>query len=197
MEGTLERAVHVLRRGGLVVYPTDTVYGLGADALCDEAVERVFEAKQRPLSKPISIAVNDMEMLRCVSVVTPEAEEFATLFLPGPYTIVLKARRILPKVLTGGTDLIGVRIPAHEIALALIEKFDGPITATSANISGEKDPVSPEEVHVVHDLLIDGHVLPGTPSTVVDLVHFRVLRTGPGMEEIRDYLKRRGQRGVG
>lgn len=189
----IRRAVEVLRRGGLVVYPTDTVYGLGADALCDGTVEKVFEAKGRPISKPISIAVSDVDMLCCVAHVTPDAEEFVERFLPGPFTIVLESRKILPPALTGGTGLIGVRIPAHDLALLLIQEFDAPITATSANLSGESAPASPEEVDVPYDLLIDGGVLPGTPSTVVDLVHSCILRRGPRAGEIEEFLaSRRG-----
>ncbi|MDI6720624.1 MAG: L-threonylcarbamoyladenylate synthase [Methanomicrobiales archaeon] len=190
----IREAVRVLQRDGLVVYPTDTIYGLGGDALSDDAVLKVFEAKQRPHSQPISVAVSDVDMLCAIAVVPDEAMEFIERFLPGPVTVVLKAKSLLPPMLTGGGERIGVRIPAHEIALSLISALDGPITATSANLHGEKDPATPAEVRVPHDLLIDGGRLPGTPSTVVDLVQWKVLRPGERVREVIACLAARGAR---
>ena len=132
---------------GLVVYPTETVYGLGADAFSDEAILKVYEAKKRPLAMPVSIAVSDFDMLYAVARVEPEMEPFLTTFLPGPVTVVLPARKTIPAILTGGTGLIGIRMPAHDLALQLIAKFDAPITATSANLHGAKDPVIAGRVH--------------------------------------------------
>lgn len=185
----IQEAVKVLHRDGLVVYPTDTIYGLGADALSDEAVMEVYEAKHRLLSKPISIAVSDRDMLGALAVVTPVAETFIEQFLPGPFTVVLKAKKLLPAVLTGGTGMIGIRIPAHPIALELIQQFDGPITATSANLSGGKDPVTINDVHVRYDLLIDVGRLTGLPSTVVDLVEMRMIRPGERADEAAAFLR--------
>lgn len=188
----IREAVRVLQRDGLVVYPTDTTYGLGGDALSEDAVLKVFEAKQRPLSQPISVAVSDQDMLGAIAVVPDDAGEFIERFLPGPVTVVLKAKSLLPPMLTGGADRIGIRIPAHDVALAVISALDGPITATSANLHGEKDPATPAEVRVPHDLLIDGGKLPGTPSTVVDLVQWKVLRPGERVHEVAAYLESRG-----
>lgn len=185
----IQEAVKVLHRDGLVVYPTDTIYGLGADALSDEAVAAVYEAKHRLLSMPVSIAVSDYDMLQALAVVTPVAERFIEAFLPGPFTVVLKAKKLLPAVLTGGTGLIGIRIPAHPIALELLRQFDGPITATSANLSGGKDPVTINDVHVRYDMLIDAGRLTGVPSTVVDLVEMRMLRPGERAEEAAAFLR--------
>jgi L-threonylcarbamoyladenylate synthase len=188
----IEQAVAVLRRDGLVVYPTDTVYGLGADALSEEAVLRVFEAKGRPLGQPISVAVSDREMMSCIAQVSPEAEALIERFLPGPMTIVLPAKSVLPPLLMAGTGRIGVRIPDHEIALSLIRAFDSPITATSANQSGGKDPRSEDEVDVPHDLLLSGGTLPGVPSTVVDAEHRVILRPGTQAGEIQAFLSGMG-----
>ena len=185
----INEAVKVLHRDGLVVYPTDTIYGLGADALSDEAVAEVYEAKHRLLSKPISIAVSDRDMLGALAVVTPVAEIFIEQFLPGPFTVVLKAKKLLPVVLTGGTGMIGLRIPAHPIALELIQQFDGPITATSANLSGGKDPVTINDVHVRYDMLIDVGRLTGLPSTVVDLVDMHMIRPGERAAEAAAFLQ--------
>ena len=185
----IERAVSVLMHDGLIIYPTDTLYGLGADAFSDEAIEKVYEAKKRDLSKPISIAVSDFEMLAAVSPINRFAEEFIEKFLPGPVTVVVPARKMLPAMLTGGTGMIGIRIPAHDLALQIIERFDAPITATSANLSGGKDPQIPEECTVPRDLFVDGGRLPGTPSTVVDLVKKEIIRRGADADTIEVFLR--------
>ena len=188
----IDMAVRVLSRDGLVVYPTETVYGLGADALSEDAVMRVYEAKNRPVSKPISVAVSDMEMLDAVAVVDDAARAFIERFLPGPVTVVIPAKSCLPEILTGGTGLIGVRWPDHEIALAIISRLDTPITSTSANISDDIPPTRPEEVSVPHDYLVDGGELPGTPSTVVDLTARRILRKGAEWEAVEAFLETLG-----
>lgn len=187
-QSIIQEAVRVLRRDGLVVYPTDTIYGLGADAFSENAIERVYEAKMRPRAMPVSVAVSDCEMLAAIAVVDRAADAFIDRFLPGPVTVVLRAKSCLPEILTGGTGLIGVRFPDHPVPLAIIRELDAPITATSANLHGAPDPVTANDVHVPHDLLIDGGRLPGTPSTVVDLVHRQVLRMGAEIEEVAGFL---------
>ena len=116
----IEKAVSVLSHDGLIVYPTDTVYGLGADALSDEAIDKVYAAKQRPLAMPISVAVSDFEMLGAISRTEPWMDEFIERFLPGPVTVVLPARKCIPDILTGGTGMIGIRIPANDLAQQII-----------------------------------------------------------------------------
>ena len=191
----VERAVQVLRRDGIIAYPTDTVYGLGGDAFSDDAVLRVYEAKMRPLGKPISVAVSDTEMLCAIAIVDDLSLDFISRFLPGPVTVILESRSCFPDLLTVGTGRIGVRIPAHDLALDIIRGLDSPITATSANISGEEDPVSPGEIRVPYDLLVDGGTLKGVPSTVVDLGEGRILRRGTLAEEIDIYLREHAGRG--
>ena len=186
----IQEAASVLHRDGIIVYPTETVYGLGADALSEHAIHRVYEVKQRLLSKPMSVAVSDIEMLNIVAQVGEEEEKFIKKFLPGPVTVVLPSTSCLPEILTGGTGLIGVRMPDHEVALAIIREFDMPITSTSANISGREPPVRFDQVTVTYDLFVDGGTLSGTPSTVVDLVHRQILRAGGRVEEIGQYLSK-------
>lgn len=186
---SIEKAVAVLRRDGVIVYPTETVYGLGADALSDEAVMRVYELKNRPLSQPMSVAVSDVDMLAAIAVVDDAAEAFIERFLPGPTTVILPAKSCLPTILTGGIGWIGIRMPAHPVALRIIELLDSPITATSANLSGEEPPTRPEEVFVPHDYLVDGGELPGTPSTVVDFSTRTILRKGKNWEEVEAFFE--------
>ena len=118
-------------------------------------------------------------------------DNFFETFLPGPVTVVLPARNCVPEVLTGGTGLIGIRMPAHPLALQLIAAFDAPITATSANLHGAKDPQTPEECTVPHELLIDGGRLPGTPSTVIDLQKREIIRSGADIEKVASFLRSR------
>jgi L-threonylcarbamoyladenylate synthase len=188
----VDRAVQVLRRDGIIVYPTETVYGLGGDAFSDDAILRVYEAKGRPLGKPISVAVSDIDMLCAIACVDDPGMEFIGRFLPGPVTVILEARSCIPPLLTGGTGRIGIRIPAHDLALRIIGSFDSPITATSANIAGEQDPVRPSDIRVPYDLLVDGGVLQGTPSTVVDLVDRQILRKGVLADEVAGFLREQG-----
>lgn len=184
----IAQAASILMHDGIVVYPTETVYGLGADALSDEAILKVYEAKKRPLAMPVSIAVSDMDMLHAVARTEPWMEPFLCTFLPGPVTVVLPARNCVPPILMGGTGLIGIRMPSHPLALELIRKFDGPITATSANLHGGKEPQVPDECTVPRELLIDGGRLPGTPSTVVDLPGKRVIRAGADIDRVAKFL---------
>ncbi len=181
-------AVRVLRRDGLVVYPTETVYGLGADAFSEDAIYRVYEAKRRPFAEPLSIAVADYEMICSIAHVDECTQEFMEIFLPGPITVVLPARSCLPKVLSGGTGMIGIRYPAHDVPVRIVTELDAPITATSANQHGGKEPTTPQECHVPYDFLIDGGRLQGTPSTVVDMVHRVILREGTNAAEVRAFL---------
>ena len=174
---------------GLVIYPTETLYGLGADAFSDEAIIRVYEAKKRPLGMPVSIAVSDFDMLAAVAYVKPDMEGFLETFLPGPVTVIMPARNSVPEILTGGTGMIGIRMPAHPMAQRLIEAFDSPITATSANLHGANDPKTPDECTVPHEFLIEGGKLPGIPSTVVDLVAKTILRPGAELEKVAQFLK--------
>ncbi|MDI6884182.1 MAG: L-threonylcarbamoyladenylate synthase [Hadesarchaea archaeon] len=182
----ITKAAAVVKAGGLVVYPTETVYGLGADACSDEAVAKVFAAKVRPLESPISVAVSSIEMARQVAELTPVAETLLKKFAPGPLTVVVKAKPTVSKLLTSGTGKVGIRVPDHPAALRLIEFAGGPITTTSANVSGGPPPTTVKEalgqLGDKIDLALDaGRCELRTPSTVVDLStkHLKILREGP------------------
>ena len=180
----IEEAVRILHRDGMVVYPTDTLYGLGADALSEQAVLGVYEAKQRIHGNPVSIAVADFEMIELVAVVDDISRAFCERFLPGPVTVILPARPVLPPMLTGGTGQIGIRMPDHPVAHALLEAFDSPITATSANTSGSPEPMALAEVNVPHEFSLEGGELSGTASTVVEPSTGQIFRVGDDMEAI-------------
>jgi L-threonylcarbamoyladenylate synthase len=132
-EQEVEKVVTALRKGNLVVYPTETLYGLGANALDETAVKRVFIAKNRPFDMPISIAVSDLQMMENVAVLDPISRRLAQKFMPGPITLVLKKKPKVPDLVTAATDEVGIRMPDHPLALKIIQKF-GPITSTSAKL---------------------------------------------------------------
>jgi len=193
----LKRAADVLLRGGLVAFPTETVYGLGADAMNPAAVDRIFEAKGRPATNPTIIHVADVAGAKACAADWPEeADELANAFWPGPLTIVVPAASgIAPAALAGGTT-VGLRIPNHPVASALLKAVGKPIAAPSANRSESLSPTTAQ--HVLRtldgriDLVLDGGPTPGgLESTVVDLSVSppRLLRPGLiSAEQLRWYL---------
>lgn len=182
----VREAAEVLRGGGLVAFPTETVYGLGANALDAAAVTRVFAAKGRPPTNPLIVHV--AERSQAVSLTpewTPAAEKLAVAFWPGPLTLVLKKRPDLPDVVTAGGPTVAVRVPAHPVALALLKECGLPVAAPSANRSGELSPTTADHVRTSLadriDVLLDGGPCPGgLESTVADVSGdgVKVLRPG-------------------
>ena len=168
-------AADAIRRGGLVAFPTETVYGLGADALNQKAVAQIYTAKKRPLDNPIIVHVASREEVYKLSESVPErANRLIDNFWPGPLTLVLKASKTVPRATTGGLDTVAIRMPSHTVALALIRESKVPIAAPSANLSGRPSPTTAE--HVRQDLggridvILDaGSTMVGIESTVLDL----------------------------
>jgi L-threonylcarbamoyladenylate synthase len=171
----IQAAAEIIKKGGLVAFPTETVYGLGADALNAEAVLALFEAKRRPLDNPPIVHVADAgEVEKLVQSVPPKAHMLMERFWPGPLTLVFKRAEVVPKVTVAGLDTIAVRMPKHPVALALIRQSRCPIAAPSANLAGKPSPTTAQ--HVFEDLngridaILDGGATRiGVESTVVDL----------------------------
>jgi L-threonylcarbamoyladenylate synthase len=179
-------AVKTINEGGVIVYPTETVYGIGCLATDEKAIRRVYEIKKRPLSMPLSIAVSSLEMMETVAKI--EAEDFIKKFLPGPVTVILKRKKVLPDILTAGSKYVGIRYPENQMAIDLIRQT-GPIVSTSANHHGEKDPVSLEDIKIDVDYILDGgRTKYGGPSTIVDLHEYEVVRKGVNYERVRAYM---------
>jgi L-threonylcarbamoyladenylate synthase len=177
----VEEAAETIKKGGIVVYPTETVYGLGADVFSEEAIKSVYEIKNRSFSEPLSIAVSSHEMME--ELVYIDHEDFIKRFLPGPMTVILKKKAVLPDILNAGSDLVGIRYPDHLVALQIIN-LTGPITSTSANPSGRESPTCVEEVEVEVDLVVDGGKCKySMESTIVDLVNMRIVRKGAGYDD--------------
>ncbi|MEZ0290208.1 MAG: L-threonylcarbamoyladenylate synthase [Sulfolobales archaeon] len=172
----IREAADVIRRGGIVAFPTETVYGLGADAFNRDAVKRIFEVKRRPMDNPLIIHIRDLFDLEKVAREIPEkAFKLIERLWPGPLTLILPRNARVPLETTGGLDTVAVRNPAHPIALKLIELSKTPIAAPSANISGRPSPTRAE--HVIEDLyglvevIIDGgETIYGLESTIINIL---------------------------
>lgn len=144
-------AADIIRGGGLVAFPTETVYGLGADALNESAVSKVYEAKGRPSDNPMIVHIAEFEDLyKLTESVTDDMKHLMDAFWPGPMTMILRRSSIVPDVTTGGLDTVGVRLPSNEVARKLIKEAGCPLAAPSANISGRPSPTTAE--HVIYDL---------------------------------------------
>lgn len=183
----MARAADLIRRGGLVAFPTETVYGLGANALDAQAVTRIYEAKGRPWASPLIVHVADEMMARTVTADWPEAaHRLAECFWPGPLTIIVKKADMVPDLVTAGLDSVGVRVPSHPVALELIRRAGVPIAAPSANRFGEISPTTAEHVRASLgariDMILDaGPSQVGIESTVVSLRRDPPAVLRPGM----------------
>lgn len=189
----------IIKYGGIVVFPTETVYGIGANALDEDAVKRLYDIKKRPLNKPISLLVSNIDMINQITKNVTELE-YALIkeFFPGPLTIILKKKDILPNIVTAGSDTVGIRMPANEIALKLIEYAGVPIATPSANISGkpsgtELKDIMKEFAEGVDYFVNGGKCKIGIASTIVQVIDGvpHILREGLiSKEKIEEVCKK-------
>ena len=191
-----EKASAVLNQGGVMIYPTETLYGVGAFATNNGAVEKIFEIKGRPHGKPIPILVKDIQMLRKIA----ESNELATIlsekFWPGRLTMILKLKTELPELITCGTGKIAVRISSHPFLKALFDIIEKPLTSTSANLSGDQNLLNSKELLNAFngkvDLIVDSGKIPESKgSTIVDLTQNppQILREGDiKSETLKEYI---------
>jgi L-threonylcarbamoyladenylate synthase len=191
IENNILTASRIITGGGLVVYPTDTVYGLGCDPFNMEAVTRVFKVKGER-DKPLPILSSDVKSVKRIAFLSERAGRVAARFWPGPLTLVVPKKPLLPDVVTCNLDSVGVRIPQHNVALKFISLSKGLLVGTSANKTGEKPPCTAQEaaekLGKEVDVVLDGGPAPlGIPSTVVDLTQEKpkILRDGSiSLEEL-------------
>lgn len=187
----LKEVASIIREGGIVIFPTETVYGIGVNGLNETAIKKLYEVKQRPINKPISLLVNSIEMIEEIAKDITEIEyDLIKRFFPGPLTIVLKKREIVPDIVTAGFNTVGIRMPENEIALKLIEYAGVPIATPSANISGRPSGTNLKEImkdfNNKVDYFIDGGISKiGVASTIVQLINGNpyILRKGKISEE--------------
>jgi L-threonylcarbamoyladenylate synthase len=185
MERMILQAIETLKNGGIVAFPTDTVYGLGANASSHDAIVRIYEAKRRPRRLALPLLLADVSQIPSLARDIPEiAWLLAKHFLPGSLTLVLYKSPSVSSLITGGSEKIAVRVPDHPIPIALLDGLDAPITGTSANLTGRPSPLTTQEVHNQLgdrvDLIIDGECPGGVVSTVIDITTDpnRILRVG-------------------
>ena len=193
----INKAAELIKQGKIVVFPTETVYGIGTNGLDLKAVKRLYEVKQRPLDKPISLLVANMEMVNQIAKDITEIEyKIMEAFFPGPLTIILKKKDIVPDILTAGQDTVGVRMPSNETARQLAKISGVPIAAPSANISGEPSGTNLQNIQQYFgtkvDFYIDGGESElGLASTIVKVIDGKpqILRQGSiTLEQINEIL---------
>jgi tRNA threonylcarbamoyl adenosine modification protein (Sua5/YciO/YrdC/YwlC family) len=185
-ERLIQQAAEKLSKGGIIAYPTDTVYGVGCDIFCKQSIEKIYLLKTKSKNSPLSFICPDLKDISKYAYVSNKAYKIMRQLFPGPYTFVLRGTRIVPKLMMTKRKTVGIRIPDNKICIALLKELGRPIVSTSATIKDEVILNDPEEIdiHLGHalDMVIDGGILGLEPSSVVDLTEdsVRVLREGRG-----------------
>ena len=181
----IDKAVAYLKQGGVVIHPTDTCYGLAADITNKVAVEKIYLLKQMSPSKPMSIIVSDLSMLKIYAFLSQKAAEIAKKYLPGALTLILPKTKSVPSFYAKSLNFLGVRIPKNFLSLELVQKLDSPITTTSANITKKLPAYTPQDVENYFGnadvLFLNGGILPNKkPSTILKFVDdsFEIIRQG-------------------
>jgi len=182
----IHRIADALRQGGVIAYPTDTIYGIGCDIFNRKGVRKIYQIKQRDPRKPFSFICADLSDVSNYAQVSNFAYKIMRRHLPGPYTFVLEATRAVPDLLTTRQKTVGIRIPDNQIALSIVKELGHPLVTTSVNISGQdvmNDPYDiQQELGRNLDMVVDGGIVSGDPSTVISLIDDRIelLREGCG-----------------
>lgn len=188
----LTNAIKAVEKGEIIVYPTDTLYALGANIFDEEVIKKLFRIKKRPTSVPLPVAVFDSNDMNGIAYIDKKTKKIINNFLPGPLTLLLKKKITIPEIVTSGRDTIALRIPDNKIALELLSKT-GPLTATSANIHGKNigsiiDDLKKEFKNNVSIFLDDG-VLDKSPSTILDLTTENPIIVRQGALKIEQIMK--------
>jgi len=182
----IERVVEVLGRGGLIGYPTDTIYGIGCDLFNREAIEKIYRLKKHDPTKPLSFICSDLNDISQYARISNYAYKTMRRLLPGPYTFILESTRLVPKIVMTKQKTVGIRVPDNQICLKIVERLDHPIISTSVYKANEELYSEPVEIGERFgkqlDLVIDGGIIMAEHSSVIDLTNEvpRVLRRGKG-----------------
>ena len=180
------KAVEILKEGGVIAYPTDTIYGFGCDITNKKAIQRIYQIKKRDLKKPFSFICSDLKNISLYAQVTNQAYKIMKRTLPGPYTFILLGTKLVPKIMLTKRKTVGIRVPNNNICLSLVKELGNPIISTSVGFSGREplsDPSFIEETFGSQiDLTIDGGILLNKPSTILSLIDekIEVIREGAG-----------------
>lgn len=176
----IDRVVQELDRGGVIIYPTDTFYGIGCDLFNKKAIQRIYQIKRRPLKKPFSFVCSDLKDISLYAQVSNFAYRIMKRSLPGPYTFILEGTKLVPKLMLTNRRAVGIRVPENKICLEIVKELGRPIVSTSVQLD------EPSLIHDTYssllDLVIDGGVISYEPSTVVSLIddNLEVIREGKG-----------------
>lgn len=188
----IDKAVSLLKEGGVIAYPTDTIYGLGCDMYNKKAIQRIYQIKKRDPQKPFSFICSDLKNISLYAQVTNQAYKIMRRYLPGPYTFILPGTKLVPKIMTTKRKTVGIRVPDNNICLSLVKTLGNPIISTSAGLSGREvlsDPSLIEETFGSQiDLTIDGGLLANQPSTIISLIDDEVEVIREGLGEFRQFL---------
>jgi tRNA threonylcarbamoyl adenosine modification protein (Sua5/YciO/YrdC/YwlC family) len=182
----IKKASDALRDGGIIIYPTDTVYGMGCGLSNKKGIERIYEIKKRNKKRPLSFVCSDLKHISQYALVTDYAYKTMKRFLPGPYTFILEASRLVPKIILPKRPTTGIRVPDNQICLALIRELGEPIISTSVQAEGGEDLGNPEIINEYYgrvvDLIIDGGTIVPEPSSVISLIDdtIELIRIGKG-----------------
>jgi len=188
----IAKAVDILKTGGVIAYPTDTIYGFGCDILNKKAIQRIYQIKKRDRSKPFSFICSDLKNISEYAQVTDYAYKTMKRLLPGPYTFILPGTKLVPKIMLTKRKTVGIRVPNNNICLAIVEALGHPIISTSVGWSGREVLSDPQQIEETFgsqiDLTIDGGILPNQPSSIISLLDDlpEVIRAGLG--EVSQFL---------
>jgi tRNA threonylcarbamoyl adenosine modification protein (Sua5/YciO/YrdC/YwlC family) len=188
----IAKAVDILKIGGVIAYPTDTIYGFGCDILNKKAIQRIYQIKKRDRSKPFSFICSDLKNISEYAQVTDYAYKTMKRLLPGPYTFILPGTKLVPKIMLTKRKTVGIRVPNNNICLAIVEALGHPIISTSIGWSGREVLSDPQQIEETFgsqiELTIDGGILPNLPSSIISLLDDlpEVIRAGQG--EVSQFL---------
>ncbi|MFA7662785.1 MAG: L-threonylcarbamoyladenylate synthase [Patescibacteria group bacterium] len=185
----VEQTVEILVSGGVVAYPTDTIYGLGCDAFNSTAIDKIYALKNRDTSKPMSLICRDIEQIKQLAEINDFQEQILSTYLPGPYTFILKAKPEAPQKLVSSLGTLGIRIPDNQFCLEVVKKLNSPLITTSVNLAGQPNLNSATEIDRLFgdqlDLILDAGEINNQPSTIIDLTQSepKIIRQGAGKFE--------------
>ncbi|MFH0789327.1 MAG: L-threonylcarbamoyladenylate synthase [Pseudomonadota bacterium] len=188
----IDKAVDILRAGGVIAYPTDTIYGFGCDMYNKKAIQRIYQIKKRDRQKPFSFICSDLKNISLYAQVTNQAYKNMKRCLPGPYTFILLGTKLVPKVMVTKRKTVGIRVPNNNICLAIVKGLGHPIISTSVGFSGGEvfsDPSLIEETFGSQiDLTVDGGILANQPSTIISLIDNEIEVIREGLGEFHQFL---------
>ena len=188
----IDKVAGILREGGVMAYPTDTIYGFGCDIFSKKAIQRIYQIKKRNRQKPFSFICSDLKTISQYAQVTNAAYKIMKRCLPGPYTFILPGSKLVPKIMLTKRKTVGIRVPNNNISLAIVKSLDHPIISTSVGLSGGEiltDPLHIEERFGSQiDLTIDGGILANQPSSIISLLDDQVEIIREGLGDTHQFL---------